>query len=51
MGPLRQISMTSLAKMDSTKVPAIEFKHFEKALRGTQPSVSMELLRRYDEYK
>jgi SpoVK/Ycf46/Vps4 family AAA+-type ATPase len=50
MGPLRSISMRSLANMDPTKIPAISYDHFETALRATQPSVSQELLDKYVEY-
>ena len=51
MGPLRQISMRSLAKMDSSQIPEISYSHFALALKNTQPSTSQELLDRYDEYR
>lgn len=41
LGPIRELGPSALCTITSEKdVPAISYKHFRKALRGTKPSVS-----------
>ena len=51
MGPLRQMSMRSLANVDKARLPKIEIGHFEKALSAVAPSVSGDLMKRYENWE
>jgi SpoVK/Ycf46/Vps4 family AAA+-type ATPase len=51
LGPIRELGPRALSTIFSEKdVPAISFKHFRKALRGTKPSVSQLDLTVYVEF-
>jgi SpoVK/Ycf46/Vps4 family AAA+-type ATPase len=43
--------MRSLQNVDMANLPQIELKHFEKALTAVAPSVSKELLAKYETWE
>jgi len=50
-GPLRQLSMRSLRNIDRANLPPISLKHFQQALTTCTPSVSKELLAKYEAWE